>query len=327
MVNSSSVKLKLLYIMDILLEKTDENNFITVNEIIKELGRYGISAERKSIYSDIELLKVYGLDIICEKGRSNRYFVGSRDFELAELKLLVDSVESSKFITHKKSKELIRKIEKLTSINQAKDLDRNVIVADRVKTNNERIFYNVDTLHKAIQDNKQVQFKYFDYNLDKEVKFRRNGEKYRSSPYALTWSDDNYYLIAYYERYNDISNFRVDRMMDIELLDEDRYLIEDYKSFNIAEYSRKIFNMYIGNLEMVELEFHNSLTNVVIDRFGKDIIIIKKDDDDFSIKVELEISDTFLGWIFMFGDRVKIISPKILKYRMKKLAEEVLKLY
>ncbi|MBS4535009.1 WYL domain-containing protein [Clostridium sp. D2Q-14] len=324
---SFKTKLKIIYLMDILLEKTDENNPLTVKNLIEELSRYGITAERKSIYSDINLLRIYGLDIICEKGRSNKYFVASRNFELPELKLLVDSVQSSKFITHKKSKELIKKIESLTSVHQAKALDRYVIVADRLKADNERIFYNVDTLHRAIQENKQVRFKYFDYNLDKKIEFRRNGEMYISSPYALTWSDNNYYLIAYYDRYNDISNFRVDKMMDIELLDEDRYLIEGYENFNVAEYSTKIFNMYIGDLERVELEFHNSLINVAIDRFGKDIIIKKKDENYFSIKVEVEVSDTFLGWIFMFGDRIKIVSPTKLKYKMKEMAEKILKLY
>lgn len=323
---NSNIKLKLLYLMDILLEKTDENNYLTVNDIITELSRYGISAERKSIYSDIELLKLYGLDIICHKGRANKYFIGSRDFELAELKLLVDSVQSSKFITHKKSKELIKKLEKLTSKSQAKDLDRNVIVANRIKTNNERIFYNVDTLHKAIQENKKVSFNYFDYNLDKEIEFRRNKSTYIISPYALTWSDDNYYLIGYHDRYDDISNFRVDRMMNIELLKEDRYLIEDYKEFNVADYSRKIFNMFIGELEVVELEFDNSLINVVIDRFGKDMFINKKE-NSFSIKVEVEISDTFLGWLFIFGDEAKILSPQKLKYRMKEKVKNVMKLY
>lgn len=327
MAGNSNVKLKLLYIMDILLEKTDEDNYITIKDIINELSRYDISSERKSIYSDIELLKLYGLDIICEKGRCNKYFVASRDFELAELKLLVDSVQSSKFITHKKSNELIKKLEKLSSNSQAKELDRHVIVADRVKTSNERIFYNVDTLHRAIHENKKVQFKYFDYDLNKQIKLRREGDKYVASPYALTWSDDNYYLISYYERYDDISNFRIDRMMDIELLNEDRYLIEDYEDFNIADYSRKIFNMYIGDLDIVELEFHNSLINVVIDKFGQEIIIRKKGNDTFRIKVEVEISDTFLGWLFMFGNRVKIISPDKLKDKMIEKVNEVNLLY
>lgn len=318
---NTNIKLKLLYLMDILLDKTDENNHITVKEIITELSRYGISAERKSIYSDIEILKTYGLDIICEKGRSNKYFIGSRVFELAELKLLVDYVNASKFITNKKSKELIKKLKKLTSINQAKKLDRYIIIKDNIKTKNERIFYNVDTLHRAIHENKKVQFKYFDYNLDKEFEFRKGGEKYIANPYALTWIEDNYYLIGCYDECSEISNLRVDRMMDIELLDQDRYIIEGYKN------SRKISNMYNGELERLELEFDNSLINEVIDKFGETILIRKNDNNSFTIKVEVEVSDKFLGWLFSFGDGVRIISPDSCKIRMKQMTKNVLKLY
>jgi len=324
---SSHIKLKLLYLMKILLEKTDENHSLTVNDLINELNKYNITAERKSIYSDIELLKSFGMDIVCDKTRTNNYFVASRDFELPELKLLVDAVQSSKFITHKKSEELIKKIEKLASIYEAKELHRQVFVADRVKTMNERIYYNIDIIHKAIQENKQVQFKYFEYTIDKQRQFRRNGEKYTASPYALTWADDNYYLIAYYERYHDISHFRVDRITDIELSKNERYFQEELKNFNLADYSKKIFNMFSGETEMVELQFDNSLINVVVDRFGKDVFIIKKNKNSFHIHVEVVISDTFLGWLFMFGDKVKIIAPELLKERMKQMVQKVADIY
>ena len=320
---NSNLKLKPLYIMKILLEKTDENHPLTVNEIISELSYYDIPAERKSIYSDIDLLMSFGLDIICEKGRANKYFIGTRDFELPELKLLVDAVQSSKFITHKKSDELIKKIEKLTSIHEAKELHRYVVVADRVKTMNESIYYNVDEIHKAIQQNKQIRFKYFDYNLDKQIEYRRDGEWYYASPYALTWSDDNYYMIAYYERYNGISNFRVDRMAAIEMVEEDRIMCEDTKDFNVADYSKRIFRMFSGETEMVKLQFDNSLINVVIDRFGKDIVINKQHDDHFTITVDVVATNTFLGWLFMFGDKVKILSPETLKDKMIKALKEL----
>ncbi|MDK2798935.1 MAG: hypothetical protein PWQ70_554 [Clostridiales bacterium] len=323
----SNIKLKLLYLMKILLEKTDEKHPMTVKEIIEELGNYDISAERKSIYSDIEILTSFGLDIICEKGRANKYFVGSRDFELPELKLLVDAVQSSKFITHKKSEELIKKIEKLTSIHEAQELHRQVVVADRVKTMNESIYYNVDEIHKAIQNNKQIKFKYFDYNLDKQIEYRRNGEGYYASPYALTWADDNYYMIAYHERYNDISNFRVDRMAAIEMVEEERIMCEDTEDFNVADYSKKFFRMFSGEMETVKLQFDNSLINVVIDRFGKDIVINRQDDDHFTITVDVVATNTFLGWLFMFGDKVKILSPEHLINDMKNIAKRVVDLY
>ena len=327
MTSTSNLKIKPLYIMKILMEKTDEHHPITVNEIIEELAKYDISAERKSIYSDIELLTSFGIDIICEKGRANKYFVGSRDFELPELKLLVDAVQSSKFITHKKSEELIKKIEKLTSIHEAKELHRQVIVADRVKTMNESIYYNIDEIHKAIQQNKQVRFKYFDYNLDKQIEYRRDGEWYYASPYALTWSDDNYYMIAYYERYNDISNFRVDRMAAIQMVKEERIMCEDTENFNVADYSKKFFRMFSGEMETVKLQFDNSLINVVIDRFGRDIVINKQDDDHFTITADVVATNTFLGWLFMFGDKVKILSPKHLINDMKNIAKRVVDLY
>jgi predicted DNA-binding transcriptional regulator YafY len=324
---NSNLKLKPLYIMKILLEKTDENHPLTVNEIISELSYYDIPAERKSIYSDIDLLMSFGLDIICEKGRANKYFIGTRDFELPELKLLVDAVQSSKFITHKKSEELIKKIEKLTSIYEAKELHRQVVVADRVKTMNESIYYNVDKIHKAIQQNKQIRFKYFDYNLDKQIEFRKNGEWYYASPYALTWSDDNYYMIAYYEKYNGISNFRVDRMAAIEMVDTERIVCVDTKDFNVADYSKRVFRMFSGETETVKLQFDNSLINVVIDRFGKDIVINRQDDDHFIITVDVVATNTFLGWLFMFGDKVKILSPESLVEEFKNVAERIIQIY
>jgi predicted DNA-binding transcriptional regulator YafY len=323
----SSRKLKLLYLYKILWENTDENHSITVNELISRLKEYGVLAERKAIYADIELLKQFGLDIICEKERANKYFVGARDFELPELKLLVDAVQSSKFITYKKSRELIKKIEKLCSNHEAKTLNRNVVVADRIKTMNESIYYNVDVIHSAIQENKQIRFKYFEYTVDKKIKFRRNGQYYVASPYALSWSDDNYYLIAYYQRYNDISNFRVDRMKSIEMIDEKRKLTEEFKSFNIAEYSNKIFNMYSGKMESVKLQFDNSLINVVMDRFGKDVIIQNREGNCFCIIVDVIASNTFLGWLSMFGDKVKILSPESLKQKMKENAKAIAGLY
>jgi predicted DNA-binding transcriptional regulator YafY len=322
-----SRKLKLLYLYKILWENTDWDHKITVNEIIDKLEGYGIPAERKAIYWDIELLKQFGLDIICEKERANKYYIGTRDFELAELKLLVDAVQSSKFITYKKSRELIKKIGKMCSKYERKSLNRNVVVADRIKTMNESIYYNVDAIHNAIQKNKQIRFKYFEYTIDKRLRFRRNGQYYDASPYALSWSDDNYYLIAYYPRYDDISNFRVDRMKDIIITNENRKIIEEYRDFNIADYSNKIFNMFSGKEESVKLQFDSSLINVVIDRFGKNVTICDRQENCFCIITNVIVSDTFLGWISIFGNKVKIISPDSLREKMKERVKEIGQLY
>ena len=323
----SKSKLKLLYIMKILLEKTDEEHPITINEIIQRLTCYGITAERKSIYSDIEVLKNFGLDIICIRGKANEYFIGSRKFEMPELKLLVDAVQSSRFITYKKSEQLIKKIGHLCSQHQAKNLQRQVLISDRIKMMNESIYYNVDAIHRAIQGNKKIKFQYFDYTLEKEIRFRRGGEHYIASPYALCWSDNNYYLISYYQRYNDISNFRVDRMKNVQMMDEERETTEEFKDFNAADYSNKIFQMFSGEWEMVELQFHHSLIIVVIDRFGKEVFIYNRTKNTFCIRAEIIISDTFLGWLFMFGNKVKVLSPGWLQKRMRNNAEKILELY
>lgn len=313
--------------MKILMEQTDEQHPMTVNELIEELTKYDITAERKSIYTDIELLIEFGLDIICLKGRANQYFIGARDFELPELKLLVDAVQSSRFITYKKSEHLISKLERLASVHEAKQLHRHVVVSDQIKTLNENIYYNVDEINKAIQEDKQVRFKYFDYSLDKEVEYRKNGEWYYASPYALMWDDDNYYMVAYYEKYQDISNFRVDRMENIETLDVEQIKIDCDMGFNVADYSKKMFRMFSGETDKVKLRFDNSLINVVLDRFGKGIEIIKCDNDSFTIEVEIVVTNTFLSWIFMFGDKGRILEPIFLKEKMRAMALDLMRIY
>ena len=312
MAKSSNQKLKMLYLMKIFLETTDEENTITLNEMIAELERYGITAERKSIYDDIEALRQYGIDIATRKTKTTDYFVVNRLFELPELKLLVDIVQSSKFITHKKSNDLIKKIESLTSIHQARKLQREVYVANRVKAMNERIYFNVDTLHTAISENCQISFKYFEYNIEKKKQFRNSGQAYIVSPYALSWVDENYYLISHYPKNPELTHFRVDRIMEIKLLKEPRRTLSDItgeKSLDIAEYSKKVFNMFGGEEETVKLQFDNCLVNVVIDRFGKDVSLVKVDENNFNVRVNVAVSSTFLAWVFQFGNKVKILSP------------------
>lgn len=323
----SNVKLKILYIMKILMEKTDEKHTMSTHQLINELLYYGIKAERKSVYSDIELLIFYGIDIICVKGRSNNYFVASREFEIPELRLLVDAVLSSKFISHHKSRLLIRKIEKLTSVHEAKRIHSGIMIDSQVKNSNEEIYYNVDKIQDAIRDNKKIQFKYFDYTVDKSIQFRRDGDWYEVSPYALTWSEDHYYMIAYYEFYGTISNFRVDRMSTIELIEERRVLLPKTKAFDIAEYKKKNFRMYNGEPTKVKIRFENGLINSVFDRFGKDILIIKESEHFFSINIEVVPSHTFFSWLFMFGDKVKILGPQEVVQSMAKMLNQVSKLY
>ena len=327
MAKGSNQKLKLLYLLKMLEEKTDEENTMSINEMIAELDRYGISAERKSIYDDLEALKHYGLDIASRKSKTTEYFVASRLFELPELKLLVDAVQCSKFVTHKKSDQLIKKIESLASRNQAMSLHRQVYVSNRVKTINESIYYNVDSLHSAIAENKQVTFKYFDYDIKKEKVYRKNGDRYTVSPYGLSWDDENYYLVTFSHKYKDFTHYRVDRMSDIERCDSARDPLPDNEQFNIADYSKKVFNMFGGEEVTVKLKFDNSLVNAVVDRFGKEIMIGKLDEDSFSIWIKVAVSSTFFAWLSQFGSKVKVLSPDTVIDQYKGHLSEILNQY
>lgn len=330
-------KLKALYLMKIMMNRTDESHTITMPEIIRELEKYGIAAERKSIYDDIISLKEYGFTINSVKKKTYNYYVTNRTFELPELKLLVDAVQSSKFITHKKSIELIEKIESFASVYEAKQLHRQVHVAKRIKTMNESIYFNVDKIHCAIAQNKQICFNYIEWvvtpsksNLSyikASKQFKKNGQKYVISPWALCWDDQNYYAVAYYDKYSGISNFRVDKMENIELVDIVRDGQEQFEKFDMVSYSKKLFGMFGGNEEIVELQFKNNLIGVVIDRFGRDIKIKKADADHFIVSINVEISPTFLAWLFTFGNEVKILSPESVVKQFKKQGKKVLSVY
>ena len=308
---SSNQKLKIMYLMKILLDRTDETHSITMPEIIDALEAYGISAERKSLYNDIENLRVYGLDVIgVQEDRTYSYHIGNRQFELAELKLLVDSVQSAKFITEKKSNELIKKIESLASKYEASQLHRQVFVAGRVKTMNESIYYNVDSIHAAIAGNSRITFKYFKWNVDKNMELRHDGALYEVSPWLLSWNDGYNYLIAYDSVKGIIKHFRVDKMLYIKSNGRKREGEKVFNSLDMAAYTGKMFGMYGGEDERVRLECDNALAGVMIDRFGKDISLIRLDDKKFAVNVEVAVSRQFLAWIIGLGEGVKIVGPQ-----------------
>lgn len=319
MAKSSNQKLKLVYLMKILLEKTDETHSITMSEIIDALQAYGIGAERKSLYDDLETLRVYGMDIIgTQEDRKYYYHVGNRQFELAELKLLVDSVQSAKFITEGKSNELIKKIEGLASQYEASQLHRQVFVNGRVKTMNESIYYNVDRIHTAIAENSRIRFRYFQWNVDKEMELRHNGAVYEVSPWALSWDDENYYLIAYDGIRGIIKHFRVDKMLNIESSGEQREGKQMFKSFNMAAYARKTFGMYGGVEEWVRIKCDNSLAGVMIDRFGKDVSMTRLNEKQFVATVDVAVSRQFMAWVIGLGDGAEIIGPESVVDEMRK---------
>ena len=322
---ASNQKLKLIYLAKILLENTDEENTITVPEMIAELAKFGISAERKSIYDDLEYLQLFGLDICSNKTRTTNYYIASREFELPKLKLLVDSVQASKFITKKKSMELISKIEKLTSRENAKKLHRQVFVMDRVKTLNEQIYYNVDKIHDAIAENKQISFRYFDMNVDKVKVYRKDGNLYKESPVALTWDDENYYLITYKEKYNRYVHYRVDKMERISISDEPRVMSEE--PFDLSAYSRGMFSMFGGEEMDVSIMFDNELVGVVYDRFGVNVPIIKTDNKHFVCNVKVAVSPHFLSWIISFGGKARILSPDSVVDELYNMVKNVKEIY
>ena len=317
-------KLKMMYLARIFSEESDDNHYLTMPEIIQKLAAYGVNADRKTIYNDINELKKYGLDILTSQdGRNYYYYLGSRDFELAELKLLVDSVQSSKFISEHKSRDLIKKIESLASNYEAKQLHRQVLIAGRVKTMNESIYYNVDKLHKAINSDRQIKFRYYDWDLDKQMKPRYDGMWYQRSPWALMWDDEMYYLVVYDAKHENITHYRVDKMKEITILDDPRDGKEEFKGFNLADYTKALFGMYAGEETKVTLEGENYMVGILIDRFGKDIIIVPVDDNHFRTTVTVAASTHFLGWIISLGGGIKIVEPDNVVEQMKNMIRQL----
>lgn len=328
MAKSSGQKLKLLYIIKILSEETDEQHPVSTKELIDRLAAYDISAERKSIYTDIEALIDFGYDIqqINNKRSGGGYYMASGEFELPELKLLVDAVQSSRFITQKKSRELITKIESLTNRYDATKLQRQVYVAGRVKTENESIYYHVDTLHKAIQEDRQITFQYLEWTSKKELLPRKEGKVYRVSPWSLIWQDERYYLAAFDEERESIRHYRVDKMADISIQKEKRIGQEQYEKIDLASYANKTFGMYGGKESMVTLQFTEGLVGVVIDRFGKDISL-RKDEDKVRARVKVNVSDQFFGWLMGIGKDIEIVSPAEIRQEYADKLQEIWKQY
>lgn len=328
MPRNSRQKLKLLYLKDYLLANTDENHAVTVSDMKNYLENCGIPAERKSLYDDIDTLRESGLDIVSEKrDRNVWYHVVSREFELSELKLLVDAVLGSRFITERKSAELIRKLESLCSRFDAYALDRQLTVAGRIKSMNESIYYNVDKIHTAIRDNTRIVFRYFDYNVRKERVYRHGGALYEVSPFALCWDDENYYLVAYDGAHGEIRHYRVDKMSELEETDKCREGEAAFEKVDVSAYSRKVFSMFGGESVRVRLEFADTLAGVVLDRFGKDVFLTPSEDGTFSFETEIVVSPQFYGWLFSFGKDARILRPQSVKDGFAQYLKQTAELY
>lgn len=303
-------KYKLYRLAQIMMEKTDEEHYITMPEIMEELGRYEITADRKTIYADLKDLENLGIEVEGEPvGNRYHYHVISRSFELPELKLLVDAIQSSKFITERKSKDLIKKLEQFVSKYEAAKLHRQVFVSGRIKTMNESIYYTVDAIHNAISENKKIKFQYYQWNEKKEMELRHSGAYYHISPWGLSWDDENYYLVGYDSDAQIIKHYRVDKMLHIKMTEEPREGKEHFKKLDMADYAKKSFGMYGGKEQTVKLLVENGLAGVMIDRFGKDIMMIPVDEEHFTVNVDVRVSGPFFGWIISLGEGVKIVGP------------------
>ena len=327
MARGAGQKIKILYLMKIMYELTDDEHGLTVAEIAEELERYGITAERKALYDDIETLCEFGMDIEKRKEKSVTYHVVSRDFEMPELKLLVDAVQSSKFITHKKSNELIHKLSGFSSKYQGTALERQVYVSNRIKTMNESIYYTVDYIHEAISDNVKIRFQYFEWTHKKEKRLRHDRKIYCVSPWALTWDDENYYLVAYDSDCGEIRHYRVDKMLNISLTEEKRDGREVFCDFDMAMYSRKTFGMYGGEEERITLKCKHHLAGVIIDRFGMDTMFFNTTEDSFEVNVKVAVSPMFLSWVMNFGSDMKVLSPKSVQEKIVNQANEIVAQY
>ena len=324
MSRSAHQKLKIIHVMDYLLRFSDETHPVTVADIITHLRTFGLEAERKSIYADVEALREYGLDVISvQDGRVYGYYVGARQFELPELKLLVDSVQSSKFITRSKTTQLIKKIEALASRYEAQLLARHVYVQNRIKTMNESIYYNVDAIHSGILAGRKIRFHYFEYTVQKKKSLRRGGAYYVMSPYALTWDDENYYMVAYDSEAKAIKHFRVDKMQDIAVTDEPRDGKESYDALDMAVYSKKVFGMFTGEEAAVKLRFTRDLVGAVLDRLGQEVMLIPDGDEHFTVTTSVVVSPQFFAWLCGFGTKVQILSPESVRWEMARHVEEI----
>lgn len=328
---SGNSKLKILYLMQILWQKTDEEHILSANELCDELSKHGIDCERKSIYTDIDLLTKFGLDIIHTRSPKSGYFLAERTFQLPELRLMMDAVQAANFITPNKTKQLLKKIESMASDSQSKRLAGQIYIDNRVKATNEEIYYNIDVLNKAIQTGHQVEFQYFKRKLTGRMTFESEEKRFVVNPYALIWSNDHYYLVSNYPKYQNLMHTRIDRMKKVKVLDtfSRRFSeVSHYKRhFDAADYAKKLFNMYSGEEETVELLCRREILEEILDRVGPEVPLKAESELYFTVKFPAVVSDGLASWILQYGDKITVSAPESLKNMVTKKAQEVLKIY
>ena len=319
MARSYDQKLKILYIWDYLQKNSHEDHPVRAGELIEMLAKKEIKCDRKTVYSDIATLQEFGIDIISLPGKNGGYYIASRSFQLSELKLLIDAVQSSRYLTEKKSRELIEKLCDQVGEHEASLLMRNVYVSGRVKSMNETIYYNVNDIQEAISQNKQISFRYFDWNIQAKRQYRE--KEYVASPYGLCQDNENCYLLAYSQRHG-ITSYRVDRMDSISVLPEKRIPCPELTGTAFTGHANKLFQMFAGDAVDVKLRFHKVLLNVVIDRFGRDTMLIPDGEDHFNFTVKVAVSPMFLSWVIGFGDKAQILYPQSVIDECKKLCQQ-----
>lgn len=303
-----SEKSRLMVLYKYFYENTDEDHQVTYDDILQYLKDHDVPANNKTVRDDIQLLMDMGYDVVRVVSRPNRYFMGQRELEAAEVKLLIDAVSSSRFITEKKSRDLSRKLGNLASVYQRKNLRRNIYATHRVKTDNEEIYYTVDVVNNAINSRKKIAFQYSEYSVYGEKVLRNDGEIYELSPYALFWNDDYYYVVGWSDKHQNVSVFRTDRLYKPAILKEKAE--KRPQDFKLEDYSKRIFEMFDGEPTEVRLKCRSEFMKYIVDRFGDNLPVIVANDDQFVVTVEVSLSPTFYAWIFRFNGGIRILSPK-----------------
>lgn len=327
MPRSFNQKLKILYLMKFLQEKTDREHPVSVKDIIQTMEAYGISVERKTVYDDIETLRTFGMKIGSRRGKPAGFYLEECTFELPELKFLMDAVQSSKFITEKQSAALVRKLENLASVHEAKKLKSQVFLMPGIKTLNEEIYTNIETIYDAISANRQISFRYYQWTLSRELKPKRGGERYRVSPGKLLWNNDNYYLMGLDESSGIVKHYRVDKMMDVAVEEEKRSGESVFRDFDMGRFSAETFGMFDGKETILKIRFSNELVGVVLDRFGKKAVLQRSDDTHFFLQTHIRVSGQFFGWLTGLGPGAEIVSPEKVRKEYKSFLTKILKTY
>ena len=320
-------KIKILYLMRIFLEQTDEEHPMSVKELIAYLNSLGISAERKTVYDDIETLRNFGMDILNRREHPAGFYLASREFELPELRLLVDAVQSSRCITNGKSRQLIRKLESLASVYESRQLRRQGFAENRIRTINENVYYSIDMIQRALTEDRQISFQYCEWTVEKKLRPENEGERYSVSPWGLVWQNEEYYLITYDEKCGRVKQYLVDKLQQIRIEKEVRRGREFFENYDIGELTSRTFGMFGGREVTICLEAHNRLVGVVLDRFGRDIMIHRKDPEHFKTLVRVNISDQFFGWIGSLGPDAVIASPDEVRDKYREFLEKSLSNY